>query len=396
MAENKKQPLSMDINHATLLELIRRSQFGTAEGTAFGQGIDWDAVCKEAADQTVVGIVAPEVPRDVFSSSEKWQERANRHLSKYLRYHYAEQELVRVFDQAGIPFVIIKGSAAAMYYTHPERREMGDIDFLVPQDLFDKAVELMINNGYTKETQEFTARTRHLEFTKRGIEFELHHHYSNGEFDIEDLLVEGIKDRTYVIVGDHKFPVLPRLQNGLLLLDHMRGHIVCGLGLRQTIDWMMFVHKELTDAFWKDHFQPVAKEKGLEQFAITVTRMCQLFFGLSEEITWCRDADETLCEELLKTLLYEGNFGRKMGDGKKVETVFLHLRRPGLLKWLQREGERHWEAYKRHHWLKPFCWLYQSVRLAKRGLKAGRSYEEVSNDYDRVKNKDELLSKLGI
>ena len=391
----------MDINHKALLGLVRQSQFGMAEGTVFDQEIDWDAVCNEAIAQTVVGIVAPEVPREIYSVSKKWQEMENRQLAKYIRYLYAEEELVKIFETANIPFVIIKGNAAAMYYAHPERREMGDIDFIVPQDLFYKAVELMINNGYTQKSKKITTSKRHVVFVKRGIDFELHHHYGHNDADtdervIEELIAEGIKDRTYAVIRDHKFPVLPRLLNGLVLLDHMRSHMVKGLGIRQVIDWMMFVNKELTDDFWNESFQSVAKKRGLDIFAITVTRMCQLFFGLPAEITWCRDADEELCRELMETLLYEGNFGMKLGDGRPVEGVYTQIKKRGLLRWLQRAGELNWNAYKKHRWLKPFCWLYQSVRYARLGLKAKRSYGQLRNDRDRGKNKGELLDKLGI
>ena len=83
----------------------------------------------------------------------------------------------------------------------------------------------------------------------------------------------------------------------------MAGHLRTGLGLRQVIDWAMYVDRELDDAFWDREFQAAAKESGLETLAITVTKLCQQYLGLKDSITWCRDADEITCGLLLDSLL---------------------------------------------------------------------------------------------
>ena len=378
----------MDINQEALLNLIQKSQFESSENMRF-DGVDWNEVYNEASFQTVLGIVAHEGPDRYLD--EKWQQVQFSQMASYIRYCHAEDELKKVLGDARIPFLVLKGNAAAISYKEPSRRAMGDIDFLVPQDRYDDVEELLEASGYIKDHD----NGRHAEYKKNGMSFEPHRHYSH-DVDIEDYLIEDLKTPIIARIEDHSFPMLSTLTNGLVLLDHMRRHLKSGLGLRQVIDWMMYVYRNLDDEYWENEFSRVAKEKKMDKLAVTATRMCQMYLGLPETITWCKGADEKTCEELMECLLASGNFGRKNGKGNSVETVSTNMKRKGLFRWLQYAGKFNWEAYHRHHWLKPFCWLYQIFRYAKQGVKTGRNRKQIRGDLDRSKERFELLKKLGI
>ena len=60
--------------------------------------------------------------------------------------------------------------------------DQGDVDFLLPQERFEEAASLMEKNGYLQ----FSEGKRHAEFMKDGVEFELHHHFSQEDLDIEE------------------------------------------------------------------------------------------------------------------------------------------------------------------------------------------------------------------
>ena len=101
-----------------------------------------------------------------------------------------------------------------------------------------------------------------------------------------------------------------------MILEHISQHLENGLGLRQIIDWMMFVHKCLPDENWPE-FQVLASNIGMETLAIVMTRMCELHLGLPERM-WCKSADNELCGQLMDYILACGNFGEK-----KQKTVIL-------------------------------------------------------------------------
>lgn len=383
----------MDTTQKTLLELIKKSQFGIIN--SFPPDVDWDAVYKESSFQSVFGIVWEELPSDIVVAG-KWQQAHYKQMASYIRYCYAEDELVQLMNDASIPFVVLKGNAAAIYYKDPSRRAMGDIDFIVKQDDFDRTKKILVDNNYIihSESEQYL---RHIGLKKNGIEFELHRFFSEDEtVDIDEYVFTGIDNPVEGLIEEHTFPMLPRLANGLVLLLHMRQHLKSALGLRQVIDWMMYVYNNLDDDFWNSEFSTVAQEKGLDTLAIVATRMCQIYLGLPETITWCKNADERICEQLIETLLVSGNFGRKQGKGSSVETVSTSIKRKGLFRWLQYAGEYNWKAYQKHHWLKPFCWLYQIFRYAKQGLKSGRNRKQISDDFERSEKRFELLKKLGI
>ena len=366
-----------------LCALLRASLFGDS---AFLSGeFDLSAVLREARGQAVAGlIVLPEL-ESVYQQN----------LANGLRILYGQNQLIRLLEANQIPIVILKGTAAAVYYPEPLRRSMGDVDFLVPQDRFEEAAELMEKNGYLLSHPSSSENPRHLGYTKNGVRFELHHHFSQDDLDIDDVLFDGLNHRVWASGGNYRFPMLPRLSNGLVLLDHLRHHLKTGLGLRQVIDWMMYVNAEVDDSFWETEFGVVAKEKGLDTLAKTVTRMCQLWLGLPATITWCADADERLCGQLLDALFSSGNFGRKSGEQGHVEAVGARIRNIGLFRYLQITGEASWEAYKRHRVLKPFCWIYRGFQVAKRGLNTGRGVK-IAGDLERSGDRYELLKKLGV
>ena len=376
----------MNRNQKALLELLKASLFGIEP--ELPEGIDWDAVLREAQAQTVVALAAKAVPRKAAAA---WQESAMQSQANFIRVLHGQAQLVQLFEQAGIPLVILKGTAAAAYYPEPFRRSMGDVDFLVPPERFEEAVNLMLGNGYREKGN----GPRHKEFMKDGIEYELHRRYSPLGMDVEEYIKEGFSQLEKGAIGKDSFPMLPRMANGIVLLTHLCSHLKKGVGLRQMIDWMMYVDRELDDAFWENEFRQVAERKGLAPLAITATRMCQQYLGLSERITWCASADDKLCDLSWELLFFSGNFGRKNGEGGHVEAVGTRIRNMGLFRYLQSTGEASWEAYKRHHFLKPFCWLYRGFQLAKRGLKTGRGMSMVE-DIDRSKNRYELLKNLGV
>ncbi|MCR4621545.1 MAG: nucleotidyltransferase family protein [Clostridiales bacterium] len=193
----------------------------------------------------------------------------------------------------------------------------------------------------------------------------------------------------------YTFPMLPPLANGLVLLAHLWAHLHGGLGIRQFIDWMLYVDKVLDDDFWEKEFKTAAQELGIDILAITATRMCQIYLGLNDRITWCQYADEDLCKELMGILLSSGNFGRRQVNERLVESIFTVIRKEGLFHYLQTAGEKNWNAYKRHSWLKPFCWAYQICRYGCLGIKTKRM-KDLNKGIVQSKTRADILKQLNI
>ena len=380
----------MNIEVATLFSLIKKSQFGV-EDTINWSDVDMNALYNEAFDQSVLGIVANEIPENYIT--KKFVDAKYRQKSSYILYCHAQDELKKVLDDACIPFIILKGNASAISYADPTCRMMGDIDILVPQELYEKTKDILSSAGYEKGYD----NGRHCGFKKDKTSIELHHHFSHfEEYDFENYIIDGLDSREVAIVDGHEFPMLPKLANGIVLLDHFRRHLQSSVGLRQTVDWMMYVYRNLDDEYWNNEFKAIMEEKGLVKFVVTLTRMCQLYLGLPDTINWCKEADNDIAKKLMESIVISGNFGKKNKAGYQVERVNVNIKREGMFHVLQRIGESTWTAYQKHHWLKPFCWIYQGFRFAKKFIKAGRTPSQFKDDMYRCDERYELLKTLNI
>ena len=167
-------------------------------------------------------------------------------------------------------------------------------------------------------------------------------------------------------INDVSFYGLPIYENGIVILGHIMQHLKSsGIGFRQIIDWMMFVHNRLGDYEWKNYFKPLAKEAGLEKLAIDITRICQKWLGLPDNITWCNSADEELSDRIFERAFIDGNFGyeRPIMDGIKAS-----MKTKGVFSYLQYAGMKHWKMAQKHKVLRPFAWIYQIFRYVRRGI----------------------------
>lgn len=347
-----------------ILDLVRKALFGAE--VVFPSSIEWSDVLQEAQVQSVVGLTVKALPDDIpLSVKKEWETLALSQLASTLRYWNVQDELHLLLTQNNIPYVILKGAAAAMLYPDPFSRAMGDIDFLVPREHFEQAKALLAENGYHTSHED---SERHIAYSKNGVSYELHYRFSYRDLDMEDTLQAMIPLAKLQEIAGHRFFTLPVRENGLVLLAHLWNHLHTGIGLRQVIDWMMYVHTNLTDDFWSTQFSDMAKQVGLEKTAITATYMCRKYFLLSDQITWCLSADESLADRMMKMVLEYGNFGRKQlpqsEAERKAQTALSGVSRIGLFRQLQSRGEVNWKAYHKHPWLKPFAWLYQLFRYA--------------------------------
>lgn len=380
----------INMNQQALLELLKASLFGIEPH--FPEGVDWDAVLQEAKDQTVVALAASVVPKE---EAEKWQVPVAQNKMRFFQILNEQSNLVKLFQDAGIPMVILKGCAAAMYYPEPLQRTMGDIDYIVPSERFEDARHLMMDNGY--EFDHDLGDDREYSYRKGDIILELHHRYSDEGWDIDPLIMDGLTHPDTCELYGKTFPVLPVEINGLVLLDHIRHHIRQGLGIRQIIDWMMFLHSFPGDDAWNNRFAPLVKEAGLETFAATVTKMCRGWFGLPDEITWCDHADDELVQELLETLFQFGNFGNKTSQEERpVEVVTMNIRKKGLFRYLQTVGVSNWKACQKNKILRPFAWLYQIFRYAVKGFTELFRGEKIVKELESGNKKSDFMKKAGI
>lgn len=311
-----------------------------------------------------------------------------------------QQEVCTILEADEIPCAVIKGAAADYYYPIPTARNMGDIDIIVKPSDTKKAIISLLDHGFTLHNDR---NPRHIELRKNGIQIEVHRHFSvlsdeSRGARLDEMLFCALDRVEQKTIEGYAFFMLPKLENGLVLIEHINSHMESGLGLRQIIDWMLYVDAALDDDAWFGEFEAIVQSVGLEKLAVTVTRMCQLYLGLRRDITWCQVADESLCHRLMAHTMQQGNFGRKVDKQLNSTVKVLNILDSDLnfFQMLQKHGCYNWKALRKHPWLKPFAWIYQLCRYIRKGLKSKNPIRIVKSAFRRQKQHSDLFTELQI
>jgi len=344
------------MNRSIVIDIIKESLWEKINKAVYSKDVSMEEY-EELRIHALSLLPAPILPSlSIDDNLQKiWERDIIAQFSYNCRYKFLQDSL-----PISVPYVILKGTSAAKYYPVPENRIMGDIDIMPSRECMKLACEQLLENGYeeitTKSEQD---RGRHRTFMKHGIPVEVHAFFASMNDPekakaFDDMIVQNI----------NSLHILPDLFNGMILIEHINQHMEEGVGLRQIIDWMMFVDKCLPDENWSS-FQVLLQKTGLEKLAIIVTRMCEIYLGLPSH-NWCKGADPSLCADLMDYVFASGSFGNKFSRENELRLdSFSLLKHPFLLiHELQRRGEKDWK-YAKKRILKHFAWIWQGAQLSK-------------------------------
>ncbi len=323
---------------------------------------DCESVFEEMKDQAVAALPGEWIQKHPVRNSDEWNEWAAFQQAHWIKIMVAQDQLLRMLEEELIPCVVIKGAAAAIYYPYPYLRSMGDVDILVKRCDLERTALLFEQNGYLL-IQEKDYNKYHYSYRKDDVCFELHWRLpvvSDKDERLLGLFETGITKRRWGEIDEFRFPLLQPVLNGLVLIFHIKQHMGGGLGLRQIIDWMMYVNN-LDKKEW-DVLIPILQDTGVKKLAFSVTAMCQKHLGLRKIIQ--EHSDDYPCDALATYLMENGNFGRKGGIGRK--TADFTITSDNLIsavKRLQKGGLCRWKAARQHKILRPFAWIYQLFRI---------------------------------
>ena len=365
-----------------LLNVIKKSLWNTGVASADSE------IYEEMRLHAIAPLAAPVLlelglPEELL---KKWEMSCVGAVVNYQRCVHAQAAL-----PISVPYVILKGMSAAQYYPYPEYRMMGDIDIMTSHEDYNTACDMLLQSGFTEYTNAVDQYlNRHREFIGKHIPIEVHSYYALRDKKeevkaLDDLIINNI-------TPSH---ILPDMINGLTLIEHINHHIEEGLGLRQIIDWMMFVDKCLPDEKWPE-FEALASVTGHVMLAITVTRMCELYLGLSEH-RWSKKVDPALCESLMEYVLSCGNFGRKKeADSRTSEFLLTSATWKSKMITLKQRGVISWKAAQKYPVLRPFAMVYQGVRYVFKGLTRKQAIDKLRVEIANSKRNSALFDAIGV
>lgn len=356
---------------------------------------NWREVFQEMKQQTIAALPGEWLIKHPVDGAQEWSKFCLQQKSRWVQLMYGQAKLLELLHEKDIPCVILKGASAACAYPYPNLRTMGDVDFLVKRADYEKTAFILEENGY-RLTHDKNPMMHHYTYAKDGVSFELHKRLNIVNDSNEKLLAlfeNGIDHRGIRRIDDFSFPVLPDALNGLVLMFHINQHLREGLGLRQIIDWMMFMNR-LPSKDWENEMLPLLKEYGMEKLAITVTAMCQEYLGLKQIV---RDTENYPYRELMEYIMDMGNFGRKNGVKGKISRFIYATPDIGrFFRKLQKGGLANWKAARKYRILRPFAWVYQSFRILSILIRSRLTAKDYRKQRNEARREERLMEMLGL
>lgn len=291
-----------------LLELVAFSLFG-------GEKCEiplTTEVLKEANQQAVLTLfqVAKEISPEYFLLHAQT-------LVNNVRIDYEHAEVHRLMLKAGVPYVILKGSASAAYYPEPLLRTMGDVDLLVDKYNLQKVDAVLRENGF--HPVEKNDHECHLAYHRRTYgalsTWEVHwrpNGIPNGKAG--EVITEYLRDMITAAdcggISEGEYLVPTAFHHGLIMLLHVAGHLInTGIGLRHLCDWAVFVAK-FRDTEFRELFEEKLRAVGLWRFAQLLTQLSVKYLRCPRK-EWCGNGDDQYLEMMMSDIMNGGNFGFK-------------------------------------------------------------------------------------
>ena len=379
--------MSESVTQKTVLNLLSSAMF--QKPFRVDKNVDWKAVFDECKAQSVISLAFSslpnnEVPQNVYAH---WKALVNENLAVNSKISYAHTMLNGLLNQAKIPYVILKGCASAEYYNDPLLRTMGDVDFYVPSEYFEKADKLLLKNGFKSNEIDHEYEKA---YAKNDVIFELHNTVNGVPGGKVGLKIQHYFDDVFEKAELKRFDLAEYyspspFHHGLVMLLHVARHMVTGgIGLRHFCDWAVFVDKVVDD--FVPMFENKLKQVGLWRFAQIMTQFCTAYLGLKPQ-TWVGNIDKKLLYDLKNDVFAGGNFGHK-DLSRADEAKFITSRKKGgvnndsnVKQAVLSANEivrKHWKFANKVPVIYPVGWAFFGGRYAIRSITGKRDRVKVS------------------
>ena len=296
-----------------------------------------------------------------------------------------EQGCVRkCLEEAGIPFILLKGAVMRSYYPAAWMRTSSDIDVLVPKGEFARAIAVIEKNlGYEISTTEPHDASL---YAKSGVHLDMHTLFE-GDREDEALLNAAWRDSRddggceHFLTPEHFY---------FYHVAHMAEHVRNGgCGIRPFID-LYLLNAKLD--FDRARVEALLTEYGLDKFEAMAVQLSE---------SWMRGTESEALESFEEYILTGGVYGTiaqtvaaKRRDGQGKLGYLMHR----IFMPYSELKERHPRLDGRP-WLTPFFEIWRWCGLAVPS-RLKRSREELKSvscvDSDKVAEIKELFGTLGL
>lgn len=291
-------------------------------------------------------------------------------IALYSRRTEQMKTLIQKLEENGIDHLLFKGFVVREYFTVPELRTFGDIDFVIRKEDRKRCDELMKEleyeahenwepvYSYVKGTEYYEIHTDVMEIDVSD-KADYKSYYSHiWENTIPSSLTG--KKHSYEFTPEFHF---------LYMLTHIAKHISSsGAGIRMYLDIAFFV-KHFGDSIdWK-WISGELKKLHFQDFANMTLSAVEQWFGVKSPLSLRTIAGETM-EDFLEFTLEGGTYGKQGRDRSvvflkqqnrneeeisKFKTLVFHIFPPIS------SLENRYSYLQKHRWLLPVAWVHRVI-----------------------------------
>lgn len=207
-------------------------------------GPEWRQLLSTLRYDRMAGLAAAAADDGALPVTEEQRaELEEEHVTAMAHVLRLERALLRVDDvlaEAGVPFLVLKGSAVAhLDYPDPSRRAFGDNDVLLPTDRFTEGMAALLEDGYRRPAAELGPGFD-VRFGKGAtlladdrVELDVHRTFAMGPFGLLIRLHELWEDPESFELGGRRLRALGAEQRYL----HACFHAVIGNSSRRVLPY---------------------------------------------------------------------------------------------------------------------------------------------------------------
>ena len=276
---------------------------------------------------------------------------------------YFTKYICKIFDDAKIPYALLKGTVLSALYPKPEYRRFGDVDLLVnDKKEFLRAVTILKAHDFRQVP---SGSNHHFEFelTRHGHTYILELHQSITYINDNIALYDKINALFDNIPLDQ--PLSATLE-ALYLLLHMLKHLLSfGFGIKLLCDWIVYLEAHTPDID-NAQFQQILNSLDLSRFAISITAFCKEYLGLNAcpdclSYKFASSSTKDILELLAEDIFTGGEYGYSDTTRSVIMKSNSHF--TGYFQELHRQTKRNFPVAGRVLPILPFLWLATGIRF---------------------------------
>lgn len=254
---------------------------------------------------------------------DEWKNHVTVSTLRNQRNLQVQKSVVDKLREHGISSAVLKGSTVAANYRVPMLRVLGDVDVLVSEENYDKAIRIFCENEIDNEVYE--KHNFHYRLTIQGVDVEIHKYvteYSSEKYGktISEIMECALDNIVMKKIDEFEFPSLSNEYQAACLLLHTQRHFFENrIPIRMLCDWLMYV-KGTSLSEWKDKIYPFVSKMGLDKLCDTLTAVCNKYLDAECEDKVISGVDDEIIDSVMEEFLSGGiikeedSFSRNIGS----------------------------------------------------------------------------------